>query len=94
MSEISNANAYTGISEFYDNLKNVIDNENRFNDNNKLVVLLRLVTELGSENIGLVETSYLLSKLQSVSLGIHLGREESFNGILEEFDTNIIKSIH
>ena len=93
MHSINIDDKYNGINDFYNSIKQLIENEDRFSSNSKLVVLLRLVTELGSERIGLEETSYLLSKLQSVILGIHLGKDESFNGILEEFD-RIIKSIH
>ena len=93
MHSINMDNKYDGINDFYNSIKQMIENEDRFSSNSKLVVLLRLVTELGSESIGLEETSYLLSKLQSVILGTHLGKDESFNGILEEFDS-INKSIH
>ncbi len=38
--------------------------------------------------MGLEEMCYLMAKLQYTTLGIVLGKEETFNGILEEFDVS------
>ena len=38
--------------------------------------------------MGLEEMCYLMAKLQYTTLGIVLGKEESFNGILEQFDVS------
>jgi len=82
--------SYEGISDFYDSLTEFVDNEKKFNNNNKVVLLSRLALELGGadDEMGLQEMCYLMSKLQYTTLGILLGKEETFNGILEEFDVS------
>tara|TARA_R110000764_G_scaffold95759_2_gene179643 strand:- start:245 stop:520 length:276 start_codon:yes stop_codon:yes gene_type:complete len=82
--------SYEGISDFYDSLTEFVDNEKNFNNNNKVVLLFRLALELGGadDEMGLQEMCYLMSKLQYTTLGILLGKEETFNGILEEFDVS------
>tara|TARA_R100000935_G_scaffold52579_1_gene79835 strand:- start:116 stop:391 length:276 start_codon:yes stop_codon:yes gene_type:complete len=83
-------NPYEGVSEFYDRLTEFVENEKKFNNSNKVVLLFRLALELGGadDEMGLEEMCYLMSKLQYTTLGILLGKEESFNGILEEFDVS------
>ena len=81
-------NPYSGINEFYNKLTEFVDNERGFNNSNKIVLLFRLALELGGgdDEMGLQEMCYLMAKLQYTTLGIALGKEETFNGILEQFD--------
>jgi|TARA_R110000787_G_scaffold10531_2_gene35688 hypothetical protein len=81
-------NPYEGVNEFYDKLSDFVANEKKYNNSNKVVLLFRLALELGGgdDEMGLQEMCYLMSKLQYTTLGILLGKEETFNGILEQFD--------
>ena len=81
-------NPYEGVNEFYDKLSDFVANEKKYNNSNKVVLLFRLALELGGgdDEMGLQEMCYLMSKLQYTTLGILLGKEETFNGILEQID--------
>ena len=35
--------------------------------------------------MGLVEAAYLMARLQHITLGLALGRDDSFEGIIEEY---------
>jgi|TARA_R110000796_G_scaffold179849_1_gene296420 hypothetical protein len=84
------SNPYEGVNEFYEKLTDFVNGEKKFNNSNKVVLLFRLALELGGadDEMGLQEMCYLMSKLQYTTLGIILGKEETFNGILEEFDVS------
>ena len=83
-------NPYEGVNEFYDKLTEFVESEKKCNNSNKIVLLFRLALELGGgdDEMGLQEMCYLMSKLQYTTLGIVLGKDETFNGILEQFDVN------
>jgi hypothetical protein len=83
-------NTYEGVNEFYNKLKDFVVNEKKYNNSNKVVLLFRLALELGGgdDEMGLQEMCYLMAKLQYTTLGIVLGKDETFNGILEQFDIN------
>ena len=81
---------YTGVNEFYERWTELVDKEKNINNSNKVEILFRLALELGGADkaMGLEEMCYLMAKLQYTTLGIVLGKEESFNGILEQFDVS------
>jgi hypothetical protein len=59
--------------------------ETSLQDSAKLVALVRLALEIGTRDLGLAELNYLLARVQYTSLGIQLGKDVSFGGIVEEF---------
>ena len=81
---------YEGINDFYSKLFNFVNSEKHYSNSNKVVLLFRAALELGGgdEEMGLHEMCYLLAKLQYTTLGITLGKDENYNGILEKFDIN------
>ncbi|MDB9972125.1 hypothetical protein OAE09_05655 [Alphaproteobacteria bacterium] len=86
-------NPYEGVHEFYDKLTEFVESEKQYNNSNKVVLLFRLALELGGgdDEMGLQEMCYLMAKLQYTTLGIVLGKDETFNGILEQFDISFSK---
>ena len=86
-------NPYDGVNEFYYKLTKFVESEKKYNNSNKVVLLFRLALELGGgdNEMGLQEMCYLMSKLQYTTLGIVLGKDETFNGILEQFDISFSK---
>ena len=86
-------NPYEGINEFYNKLTEFVESEKKYNNSNKVVLLFRLALELGGgdDEMGLQEICYLMAKLQYTTLGIVLGKDETFNSILEQFDISFSK---
>ena len=86
-------NPYEGVNEFYDELTKFVESEKKCNNSNKIVLLFRLALELGGgdDEMGLQEMCYPMSKLQYTTLGIVLGKDETFSGILEQFDISSSK---
>jgi len=81
------ANDINDLVKFYEHLEDVVENETKIKDSLKVVTLFRVALELAAKDMGLVKASYLMARLQHVSLGASLGMEDDFNGILEELCT-------
>tara|TARA_R100000152_G_C6778457_1_gene209160 strand:- start:2022 stop:2294 length:273 start_codon:yes stop_codon:yes gene_type:complete len=72
------------IIQFYDDMEKFASQNKNIPNEIKVVTLFRVALELASEKLGLVEAAYLMARLQHTTLGLALGKDESFDGILKE----------
>ena len=72
------------IIQFYDDMEKFASQNKTVPNEIKVVTLFRVALELASEKLGLVEAAYLMARLQHTTLGLALGKDESFEGILKE----------
>jgi hypothetical protein len=72
------------IIQFYDDLEKFASQNKTVPNEIKVVTLFRVALELASEKLGLVEAAYLMARLQHTTLGVTLGKEDGFEGILKE----------
>jgi|TARA_R100001244_G_scaffold131978_2_gene106461 hypothetical protein len=74
------------LTNFYKKLETFFETEETsLQDSAKLVVLFRLALEVGGRELGLNELNYLLARIQYTAVGISLGKDVSFEGIVDEF---------
>ena len=70
---------------FYEDTEGFVSRFKDIPEELKVVTLFRLALELASKDKGLVEAAYLMARLQHTTLGLALGRDESFEGIIKEY---------
>tara|TARA_R110001606_G_scaffold339259_1_gene487318 strand:- start:853 stop:1125 length:273 start_codon:yes stop_codon:yes gene_type:complete len=70
---------------FYEETEEFVTRSKTISEELKVVTLFRLALELASKDMGLVEAAYLMARLQHITLGLALGRDDSFEGIIEEY---------
>jgi len=77
-------NTATELIEFYDDLEKFIDKNDKLSYELKAVTLLRLGMETLSEKEGLEKACYIMSSILKTTLGISLGKDDDFSGILND----------
>jgi hypothetical protein len=70
---------------FYEETEEFVARSKTLPNELKVVTLFRLALELASKDMGLVEAAYLMARLQHTTLGIALGKDDSFEGVLQEY---------
>ena len=70
---------------FYEDTEGFVSRFKDIPEELKVVTLFRLALELASKDMGLVEAAYLMARLQHTTLGLALGKDDSFEGVIEEY---------
>ena len=78
------AKRLNNLIEFYQDLETYVDKYQDVHPDVKDFALLRLAVEGISEKKGLVKASYIISKTLKTTLGISLGKDDDFSGILND----------
>tara|TARA_R100000935_G_C2814400_1_gene156586 strand:- start:90 stop:362 length:273 start_codon:yes stop_codon:yes gene_type:complete len=75
----------TALIDFYEESEEFVTKYKNISDELKVVTLFRLALELASNDMGLVEAAYLMARLQHTTLGLALGKDESFENLITDY---------